>query len=1122
VEEGEEVEDGPKTSPSTTTSISISTSAMTTNGDSNASSAASVDSDAIGQATTAATTSHPAPAAALSSGSVPSSSSTLPTPPSSSAPAVPPGAPSFRRLRRKYGPELDYMLILEGCASEAMGGGEREEGDDVYDVDDDFDRQRRAESARKLEEHIIANLLPVKHRLTRQLAAQRGASRDPVTAPVRGATTGAPSSASSPARSTEGGGVGNMTTTTTGVSFAETAEAKRKAAYERIGSSSSYPPPPPLTGMVADPTAMTPVTTTTKSTEAEAERAGGGGGGGGVGGDAIRRSSPPPSRPQPQPQRRAILYAGMAPGSTQVPSSICAASGAHPGLIDERTAHVVRVAEDERAQLRRLEECATRAALGIDVMTTTTTTTTTASTRTSVDNRSAAAKALAMAGGESSGGEPRPNRESSSSSSSVAPDAAVPSNHQQVKWPPTATADADVDAAIVVQINPNSTKSPHVPLNFDDPTLTPPQQFELRLREARWRQRKRRRARRRQRNGLATTLQQVNALAHCKNNQNLLANDNGISRITVGDGHAANSGGVLGGDADAPGGGVGLEVGCGVGAAEAYNPPAPPRRQAIEYVCAICNEVYPSTCELNPWWALTNHECPKCGKMQIPRLDITAAVNALEYHPALVANMEDNGGVSNNAKLVDDAMFSQSSSVAESSYHQPGGVGSAAQTTTATATTMDYHHVMHHETTTPIVRDGVTYITRGPTNAAAAAAAAAAAGMAREASSFSDCSDVSHTDESDGVGGSGGGANGGYNYDESSDDDDDEIPLAGGGGSDDEEVDSTIMEELVEREEFGYEYKGETLSEDQARRLLVLIEHASTCPGRHLSAEHRNVCHSTKYLMLHVRDCSGLLSNGDICPFPWCRKVKHLLYHLVSCEGVGQCTICCPPEDKLSPNLNALVGLNSHRRDKFRERVKTVLAKRHQLVAAAAAARAEPSSAKVKTTTVNPAHITTNNATFAASHVAKPQTATVTTTDQPLLRLSPAMQSHAPHHSQQGGMSPASMSTAPNTISASVASSQSSTTSSSTAIAATTFLASHPQRHLPSPALSSTLARFDSSMSISALPTLEEATYELGDIALSTSDLMGLSSSSSNDLAATALSATFKTEATATADLSAL
>ena len=93
--------------------------------------------------------------------------------------------------------------------------------------------------------------------------------------------------------------------------------------------------------------------------------------------------------------------------------------------------------------------------------------------------------------------------------------------------------------------------------------------------------------------------------------------------------------------------------------------------------------------------------------------------------------------------------------------------------------------------------------------------------------------------------------------------------------------------------------------------------------------------------MLHVRDCCGLLSNGDVCPFPWCRKVKHLLYHLVSCqkdENDKECAICCPKE--LSHNLTALVGLNTYRRKKFIEHAKVfaaTVAKRQQMAAASAA-----------------------------------------------------------------------------------------------------------------------------------------------------------------------------------------
>jgi hypothetical protein len=69
--------------------------------------------------------------------------------------------------------------------------------------------------------------------------------------------------------------------------------------------------------------------------------------------------------------------------------------------------------------------------------------------------------------------------------------------------------------------------------------------------------------------------------------------------------------------------------------------------------------------------------------------------------------------------------------------------------------------------------------------------------------------------------------------------------------------------------------------------------------------------------MLHVRDCPGTTASFDVCPFPWCRKVKHLLYHLVSCQEPEYCAICSPID--LAPQLVALHGLNEHRFQKFRE-----------------------------------------------------------------------------------------------------------------------------------------------------------------------------------------------------------
>jgi hypothetical protein len=39
--------------------------------------------------------------------------------------------------------------------------------------------------------------------------------------------------------------------------------------------------------------------------------------------------------------------------------------------------------------------------------------------------------------------------------------------------------------------------------------------------------------------------------------------------------------------------------------------------RAVEYICALCSEAYTSTCDYNPWWALAQHDCPKCRKNQV-------------------------------------------------------------------------------------------------------------------------------------------------------------------------------------------------------------------------------------------------------------------------------------------------------------------------------------------------------------------------------------------------------------------------------------------------------------------------------------------------------------------------
>jgi hypothetical protein len=131
------------------------------------------------------------------------------------------------------------------------------------------------------------------------------------------------------------------------------------------------------------------------------------------------------------------------------------------------------------------------------------------------------------------------------------------------------------------------------------------------------------------------------------------------------------------------------------------------------------------------------------------------------------------------------------------------------------------------------------------------------------------------------------------------------------------EVRSMTPAEQAELETFGNEYNGPTLSNAHAARLLILMGHASTCPCQHRSSQCLEICKSTKFLMLHVRDCPGTTATMDVCPFPWCRKVKHLLFHLVSCHEPETCMICSHKD--IPKNLNELAGLNSYRLKKHRQ-----------------------------------------------------------------------------------------------------------------------------------------------------------------------------------------------------------
>lgn len=72
-------------------------------------------------------------------------------------------------------------------------------------------------------------------------------------------------------------------------------------------------------------------------------------------------------------------------------------------------------------------------------------------------------------------------------------------------------------------------------------------------------------------------------------------------------------------------------------------------------------------------------------------------------------------------------------------------------------------------------------------------------------------------------------------------------------------------------------------------------------------------------MMLHVRDCSGTTVTDDVCPFPWCRKVKHLLYHLLSCTVPQECAICIGSD--MEYNTSRLRHLNAFRMKAAREKL---------------------------------------------------------------------------------------------------------------------------------------------------------------------------------------------------------
>jgi hypothetical protein len=115
-----------------------------------------------------------------------------------------------------------------------------------------------------------------------------------------------------------------------------------------------------------------------------------------------------------------------------------------------------------------------------------------------------------------------------------------------------------------------------------------------------------------------------------------------------------------------------------------------------------------------------------------------------------------------------------------------------------------------------------------------------------------------------------------------------------------------------EREAFG---AGEDMfTREEAAKLFVLMCHARACTGTHKHPQHAGVCRSTKFLMLHLRDCPGSDLSGRDCKMPWCKAGKRMLDHLSHCHAGLECDVCNPRAvSLLCPSLAQLKRVNEER-----------------------------------------------------------------------------------------------------------------------------------------------------------------------------------------------------------------
>jgi hypothetical protein len=300
----------------------------------------------------------------------------------------------------------------------------------------------------------------------------------------------------------------------------------------------------------------------------------------------------------------------------------------------------------------------------------------------------------------------------------------------------------------------------------------------------------------------------------------------------------------------------------------------------VEYICASCNEVYSKKISLcggtnsdngtadknnicnmkyNPWWGLKREACPKCREQQIPRIDISAPSNLLEYHPALLAHINDDGSSNHAASSLLPPMALlppptpppqalPSDSPANSEAPENGGTNSDAPDVPPKSppypygTSHYYPPIHHHE----------SYLRR--TLLSATSSAGSASGTSSSSSSESDLASAAISTNAN-------VANAASGFGEDSGSEDAEILVGGARAAsttrkrkkdndkilnlddnedtdDDDDGEEDALEhdlrvwEKYGNEDYGNAYAGPKFNDLDGARTLILMDHASTCPGR--------------------------------------------------------------------------------------------------------------------------------------------------------------------------------------------------------------------------------------------------------------------------------------------------